>query len=201
MAIGDRLKAARDQRGWTQEHLAEAADFSVRTIQRIESGPHDPGSETILALAAALDVEVSELRTGLTSDRLAALQEEYLCPTCGAVVVERVTVPHEYGDDLMEVFECRYTRGWNERPCPSDPRFPTFEDYDLTFREHVDGGWLCLASGKTRFARQVSLDPGRGRSQQEAEIWVRRSYVRARDGHAAGEKYLAEQLAHFQATG
>jgi transcriptional regulator with XRE-family HTH domain len=58
--LADRLKALREQRSWSQAHLAEAAGINIRTIQRIESG--EPCSyETTLALAAALDIEVSQL--------------------------------------------------------------------------------------------------------------------------------------------
>jgi transcriptional regulator with XRE-family HTH domain len=58
--LGDRLKALREQRSWSQAHLADAAGVNVRTVQRIESG--EPCSyETTLALAAALDIGVSQL--------------------------------------------------------------------------------------------------------------------------------------------
>jgi transcriptional regulator with XRE-family HTH domain len=58
--LADRLKALREQRSWSQAHLADAAGINIRTIQRIESG--EPCSyETTLALAAALDIEVSQL--------------------------------------------------------------------------------------------------------------------------------------------
>ena len=59
--LGDRLKGFREQRSWSQAHLAEAAGVNIRTVQRIESG--EPCSyETTLALAAALDIEVSRLQ-------------------------------------------------------------------------------------------------------------------------------------------
>jgi hypothetical protein len=149
-----------------------------------------------MELAAAFDLEVTELRTGFTSDTLATFGDEYLCPTCGSLVVGRESMPHEYGDDLVEIFDCGFIRGGpaGGRPCPKDPRFPTFEDYDLTFREEADGRWSCFALGRTRFARQVSLDLGRGRTKMDAELWVKRSYIRARDGYAAAEKFLNECL-------
>jgi len=53
----------RKTRGWTQEHLAEVAGLSVRTVQRIEAGyPASP--ESLMALAAALDLSVEELCDG-----------------------------------------------------------------------------------------------------------------------------------------
>ena len=59
---GRRIKEFREQRGWTQEQLAEAADIeSTRTIQRVERD-QTKGSETLLAIAGALDVDLSALR-------------------------------------------------------------------------------------------------------------------------------------------
>jgi DNA-binding XRE family transcriptional regulator len=54
------VKTLREQRSWSQEHLASAAGLSPRTIQRVEAeGKGSP--ETCLALAAALQVDVSKL--------------------------------------------------------------------------------------------------------------------------------------------
>jgi DNA-binding XRE family transcriptional regulator len=59
--LGRNLKRLREQRCWSQAHLAEAARVNVRTIQRLEAGePCSP--ETLLSLAAALDIEIAELR-------------------------------------------------------------------------------------------------------------------------------------------
>jgi transcriptional regulator with XRE-family HTH domain len=58
--IGDRVKAQREARGWTQEHLSEAAGIAVRTVQRIESH-HSHSAETLLAIAAAFDMDPREL--------------------------------------------------------------------------------------------------------------------------------------------
>lgn len=57
---GDRVRELREAKSWSQEHLADAAGLSVRTIQRVES--EGLGSaETRLALASALGVPVSVL--------------------------------------------------------------------------------------------------------------------------------------------
>lgn len=55
--IGDRIRSLREARAWTQAHLADAAGVSLRTIQRLES-VHSCSPETLLALAAALEVDV-----------------------------------------------------------------------------------------------------------------------------------------------
>jgi transcriptional regulator with XRE-family HTH domain len=55
-----RIKALRDQRAWSQEHLAAVAGLSTRTLQRIEAGA-TASHDTCLALASALEVPVGAL--------------------------------------------------------------------------------------------------------------------------------------------
>lgn len=195
--IGDRLREFRSLKAWTQEQLASTSGVSVRTVQRIERG-ETPNAETLMALAAAFDVEVGQLKAGLTVADLTALRQAYSCASCGASLSARSFVPHEYGEAEFEEFECGSTRGWADRPCPADPQFPAFKDYDLHFVEGSDGAWSCFAVGRTHFARQVQLRDGRGQSREEAEAWVKYSYTAARNGSAAAEQDLCERLAKLQ---
>ena len=55
-----KIKRWREERHWSQEHLAELAGIGLRTLQRIEKG--EPASkDTLMALAAAFGVEVLAL--------------------------------------------------------------------------------------------------------------------------------------------
>jgi transcriptional regulator with XRE-family HTH domain len=58
--IGINIKVRREQKGWTQMHLAEAAALTERTVQRAERG--DVGKESLISIASALDSSVEELR-------------------------------------------------------------------------------------------------------------------------------------------
>ncbi|MEO1042634.1 MAG: helix-turn-helix domain-containing protein [Pseudomonadota bacterium] len=61
MQVDDaKLKRWRDERCWSQEHLAETAGVSLRTVQRLERG-ESVSRETVMALAAAFDVGVEAL--------------------------------------------------------------------------------------------------------------------------------------------
>lgn len=87
-------------------------------------------------------------------------------------------VPDEDGNtEGYERFECGYESGGrSERPCPSDPKFPKFDDYDLTFQDVGDSMWRCYPLGRTPMARSVSLPSGGGPTKQDAEAKVRQWY-------------------------
>ena len=91
-------------------------------------------------------------------------------------------MPHDYGDTELEIFACGCTRGWKWRPCPMDPLFPTFEDYELLLQQDAKGMWWCSALGRRRAAQTVKLPIGRGTSRQEAKSRVLQNYRAARDG-------------------
>ena len=55
-----RLKQLREQRAWSQEHLATVSGLSVRTIQRLETSGA-ASHESRLALAAAFGLDPADL--------------------------------------------------------------------------------------------------------------------------------------------
>jgi transcriptional regulator with XRE-family HTH domain len=60
IALSVLVRTEREKRNWTQEQLAEIADVSPRTIQRLEAdGTHSP--ETLRAVAGAFDVDCQDL--------------------------------------------------------------------------------------------------------------------------------------------
>ncbi len=58
---GERIRTLRERKAWTQQHLADAASISPRTVQRAEEGVMS--AETRAAIAGALDVPVESLAT------------------------------------------------------------------------------------------------------------------------------------------
>ncbi|HOY31237.1 MAG TPA: helix-turn-helix transcriptional regulator [Bacteroidales bacterium] len=52
------LKERREVLGVTQEHLAELANVSLRTLKSIESGKGNPTFETMYKLADVLGMEI-----------------------------------------------------------------------------------------------------------------------------------------------
>jgi transcriptional regulator with XRE-family HTH domain len=59
--IGEHLRAARRQRGLTQMGLAEAAGLDRQAISAIENGYSTPYLDTLILIAAAMDVPLADL--------------------------------------------------------------------------------------------------------------------------------------------
>lgn len=55
-----KIRQLREARGWSQEHLAEVAGLSARTVQRIEA-ESNASPESRMALAAALGIDTIDL--------------------------------------------------------------------------------------------------------------------------------------------
>ena len=132
---------------------------------------------------------LQELRQEIERMRgeLLAVREElseYRCPHCGSPLTERMAAPidSEQSDwDLFESYECGYqTKGGSmDRPCPSDPQFPKFDEYELRLYHNPEAlyeKWQCHALPKTKMARRLSLLPRHGRTEEEARQAVRESY-------------------------
>lgn len=65
MKVDTRLiKALREGRAWSQEHLASVAGLSARTVQRLEADGN-ASLESKMAIAAAFDVEPARLTPAL----------------------------------------------------------------------------------------------------------------------------------------
>jgi len=62
--LGIKISELRQQKGLTQERLAELCEVSPRTIQRIESGEVDPRAYTLHCLGEALEFDFDEENTG-----------------------------------------------------------------------------------------------------------------------------------------
>lgn len=62
--LGIKVGELRQQKGITQEQLAESCEVSTRTIQRIESGEVDPRLFTVNRLSEVLEFDFGEENTG-----------------------------------------------------------------------------------------------------------------------------------------
>lgn len=166
----------------------QAEEIALKLLRRIDPDLYAKHPRAQLEKLASGEA-MRELQTQIDQVRqeLEAAEEdlaEYRCPYCGAPLSSRNEAPLDDTErdwDTVQHFACGYSEfgGQVQTPCPSDPKFPRFEDYDLQFRERKTDPlwkWRCIASGKTPMARLLSLTQGLGRTQTEAEKRVRESY-------------------------
>jgi transcriptional regulator with XRE-family HTH domain len=63
--LGANVRAARRERGWTQEDLADRTDLAVVQISRIERGKREVRLGTLIRLIDALEIAPEALLRGL----------------------------------------------------------------------------------------------------------------------------------------
>ncbi|MDZ7697624.1 MAG: helix-turn-helix transcriptional regulator [Deltaproteobacteria bacterium] len=59
--LGQRIRALRNLKGWTQEQLGEQADMNYKYVGEVERGQQNPSFAVLVKIAGALGVEISEL--------------------------------------------------------------------------------------------------------------------------------------------
>jgi XRE family transcriptional regulator, regulator of sulfur utilization len=59
--VGARIRRLRSERGWSLSSLAERAGLGKATLSELESGQRNPTLETLYAIAAQLQIGLSEL--------------------------------------------------------------------------------------------------------------------------------------------
>lgn len=205
------VRLLRRQKGWSQEILAGETGRSVRTLQRVERGD-GADFDTRRALARAFgfqDIDAfngdpgAELERLVVGSTMGELLEEVAdlrakveanqCPHCGAALSRRVEAPtdsHESDWDLVETFECGFEifAGQIRRPCPCDPLFPEFEDYDIVCEwQERENQWIGMAFGKTDMARKLSIGTVYSKTEEGARRKLEANYF-----YAAGRMTNAE---------
>jgi transcriptional regulator with XRE-family HTH domain len=84
---GKLIKREREERAWPQQQLADVADVSLRTIQRLERDG-SASFETLMAVAQAFAMEVKDLTpASKTSEKLPPQKPIHLLP--------RLTIGHD----------------------------------------------------------------------------------------------------------
>jgi hypothetical protein len=147
----------------------EALDVALQVLMEVRPDIYQMHPRAELAKIASGEA-IAELKEDLENvkDQLA----EFQCPFCGAPLVEQTSVPHTYGDDLYQGFDCGHeTGGGRETPCPSDPKFPKFEEYELRTEYHAEEGiwpWVCYALPRTHMAQRLGLFRALGKTEREA---------------------------------
>jgi transcriptional regulator with XRE-family HTH domain len=95
MTLGEKIKALRTERGWTQIHLAGASGLDERTIRRIER-KNIASLETLQAIAAVFDLDCSELTSLLRPDPKPHTKMKIIVPRDGHELLNALSHQHAY---------------------------------------------------------------------------------------------------------
>jgi transcriptional regulator with XRE-family HTH domain len=138
-----RIRAERERRAWSQEHLASVAGVSLRTIQRVE-GTGLASYDTAQALSAVLCIDIAELR----------MAAPVRAPVPAAVPSERAAVVPLVAAPAYVV------------PPEADARLPR-RRYWGTAASLTLMLAAALFGGRVAYAQQVQLDVGLGINDQD----------------------------------
>ena len=181
---------------WLQQRLKDAEDNSPdataeRLLKRITvlekdidilSQDKTINEQTILEKTNELNTTNEELQTlrGQIERANELLEEatyykdEFSCPTCGAEVT---TIAGE--DVEFRVYACGSSNGPDRQyPCPYDPEFPKFEDYNLEVRKLPSGKFFCNPKPKNKNAYKLTLQPQAGATEEEAKQKIKTNFER-----------------------
>jgi len=82
--VGDRLRAARHERGETLGDTATRAGVSPQYLSEVERGLKEPSSEVIAAVTGALDLTLADLTLAVTETLIRGGTGSVAGPTCQA---------------------------------------------------------------------------------------------------------------------
>jgi transcriptional regulator with XRE-family HTH domain len=81
MAVGDRIRVLREEKGWTQNHLSKITGVPQPTIWRLEKGEiTSPKIDLLKKIALALGVSIDVLTGGAMPTSPDETEEEDLMP-------------------------------------------------------------------------------------------------------------------------
>lgn len=164
----------------TSRNTAEQIAIQILSEIRPDIAGKTPHDEL---LRIASGEAVAELRSELA--RVQGQLQDFQCPYCGAGLVESQQVPldpNERDWDMLRSFECGFIDlgGAVRRPCPSDPNFPTLDNYDIRCREDLSERpsfrWACDAFPKTDMARLLILPTVYGNTEAAARRELAEQY-------------------------
>ena len=59
--FGLHLRSLREQRGWSQQELADRANITKKTVYRVETAQASPTLDVLICIAEGLEISLQEL--------------------------------------------------------------------------------------------------------------------------------------------
>lgn len=162
----------------------DAMEAAIRILRAIRPDLYSAHPRAELERRAS-GTAIEELQAEIES--LEAELEEYRCSHCGSALSSRMDAPMDDEQkhwDVIEVFDCglRLWGGSVDRPCPHDPAFPKFDDYEVAvLPRQLSGneGFTVRAMPLTDMARKVQVDAASACTEEEARRKLKSNYLRA----------------------
>lgn len=102
--LGQLLRSAREERGLTQDALADAADISKKYISNIERGKCNPSYDILYRLVSALHISADRLfsdrNTSSEFDEDVLLANYRRCPPKDRILLQNMT--RHFVDELLK---------------------------------------------------------------------------------------------------
>lgn len=161
-SLGPRLRAARQERGWTLDTLAEQAGMSPSTLSRLEAGKRQASLELLLPLTRQLGLRIDDL-----------LETPGRDPRVRRRAVERdgmIIAPLTRDASEVRAFKITYRSGAPERGLQTHVGHEWV--YVLSGRLHLALGEQELVLGRGEAAEFDTLTPHRMRAEgpRDAEV-------------------------------
>jgi hypothetical protein len=176
----------------------DAQEAAIKILRTVRPDLYRLQSRADLEQIASWEA-ITELQSII--DDLRAKVAEYQCPYCGSDLSTRIDAPLDPLEkhwDVIETYECGYQvfGGAVQNLCPSDPNFPSLEDYELLL-EATEGEtatkWNCSARPKTEMARKVRLDVTFGMTKEAAIRRMQANY-HYRAGRISNAEWVRVQM-------
>lgn len=158
---GSQIRAARMDRSWTQEQLAQRLGISLKNVQRFEAGGQNMQLRTLGKIAAALGVEPAVLITApeptLPSEREADRVAAALARSALDVVDERTLEALDAGGTarvdagLAPVYDVRAYAGWKRGAAQAE--VAAWVRLPESYRRRADELFLAVVTGTSMLPR------------------------------------------------
>jgi transcriptional regulator with XRE-family HTH domain len=140
----------RKMRRLTQENLADAANLSTRTIEKIESGKHTPDEQSLRSLARALGIGLDAFRKP-TPEEEARFEQMMRRAVRKTVVVP--TKPIRTANDFLEAFDQRHASRMDMSSVQDDQALDIAASLSDSLQDLNDIWRDCYMSQRLSYAR------------------------------------------------
>ena len=108
MKFNERLKMLREERGFTQQHLAEVLNLSSGAVSHYENGTNEPTIETLIRMADILNISVDYLVGSADTNILPDEMKKPYCKGVGTMnfLQRAIQLDQSHRQELNYLLKC-----------------------------------------------------------------------------------------------